>query len=304
MDSYSPVSFSPDSGILQHPDQRTRPVGFDSLFDESFSLSPVKVSPSRKMLEDSPEAKGKAPEEIAGSPVALLRRDSLAMSQPPVPSSPATTLAAQNFDEASPSPLKHTPRQSFSRQSSNLSFSQEIAAFDYSFTDSIFNMSPIRLCQQTSTEDQNGIDASFVLAMEPQPSPVKQSPNHSPDRMGGLSLDTDLSNCSRVFDSMDFSQILPASSNSHDGKSPALSHLSPRRRSSTIFAEDGSPRISMSAHSSPITGSFFPEADSSFLGMEVQASPTKQSSGDKASSVAATAPDFTECMLPDDINNR
>lgn len=312
---------------------REMPAGFDSLFDNSYTLYPVKGSLKRKMLDESDEENSEAEDRnyTTSSPVkhsptpALLRRESSGVGKDlPLPSSPATTLPARVLDSAPhSSPTKRSPQPSFMRRSS--SFSPDKAEFESSFGDSIFTMSPVRLSQQTAISSMNRSEEASSIAPEPQLSPVKLSPRKSPERMHGLNLITGPTTGSNPglpgkeeisrldSDSMDFSLIRPPPGFLSDGKSPIFSQGSPLRRSSVIFAEDGSPRISMSAKSSPISGAFFAEDGPSRLGMEIQPSPTKQSAAkDNASSAASrvnipssppTSPSRYSNMLPDDIND-
>jgi len=255
-----PPSQSPKTSPTKARNVRERPEGYDSLFDETYYLSPVKLPTkeriakkpmldefekleSEKVLSDSlfNETFSLSPVKIPFKKPMLDDQTLNSTRATEIPSSPVTFLPAVSLPSSQSSPVKRRSLSPAHRSSS-------------------VQLSPMRL----PAEDL------LYESMEHQRSPIKQSPktaigsglSNGPDEDSESNEETPRSDeKSRVTaNSMDFSPI--KASGQMTGEKRRF-ESSPMRPSSRLFTDDGSPRIAMS---SPVSGA-------GRYGMDIPSSP-------------------------------
>lgn len=282
---------SPDQPSPSEKAEMLRPAGYDSLFDETFSLSPVRVTPQKRVLDETDEApefgRETHPSPVKHSPkiASVLADDEssrLGLHKMNIPSSPATVLSV-SVPETAPqsSPSKRLlPSSPIYRSSSFSPEEAGSAGFD-SFDDTACTLSPVRLPpQKTASVLASAGKGSTKLGLQNTPllqsSPIKQPPIYQPSSPAPPTNDEG----SRLeLNSMDFSLIEPYSGPTPRGQKSGFVGSTPVRQSSGLFSEDGSPSIPMSAKPTPgYSGGLSVEEPSRFGldGMTIQSSPVKQ----------------------------
>ncbi|KAF8542261.1 hypothetical protein BDD12DRAFT_392467 [Trichophaea hybrida] len=268
-----------------------RPAGYDSLFDETYSLSPVHVTPQKRMLDEIDEASGfgrithSSPIKHSPKVASVLADDEpsrLGLRGMNIPSSPATVLPVtipQTAPQSSPS-KRLLPSSPIHRSSSFPPEEIGSVGFD-SFDDKACSLSPVRLTPHKTTsvlEDAGKESTKIGLHNAPllQSSPVKQSPIHQSSTPAPPANDEG----SRLgLNSMDFSLIEPSSGPTPRGEKSGFVRSTPIRQSSGLFSDDGSPSIPMSTKPTPsYSGGLSVEEPSRYglHGMAIQSSPIKQ----------------------------